>query len=459
MVNFPFAALLLLVAVRELVEAVDCIDGWKQGDGVGDNQVMATGSTLTKEACAVLVTGGTVTACSGSNGATQFAYGGCFCEFGMKDFQDNGDGAMTCLISGEYENQPIPWVWIIVGFLGLNCVVCGCLLGAYYKHAISDKWSSFKRDCGVQDEDEKALNVVEEFLRVTPNYWKNQDLSKNFDTRCPPSKEMQDQLQMLLNSTWKEVSTRDRLDGRIPNGLVLLECIQVENRDLWLKYLKAKDRIQKRRIGGVTPVGGPTRAKVDMSRATMLGRGGVAASYQAAPKNKKLAALLNKPEYSAASAEGECKTSANMSRKMLKRIDKSVNEYYLFHGTTPEGAFGILETGFKLSFVGSHRGTMFGRGCYFAECSSKSDEYAKAGEGQLAGIYGVLVCRVACGELFRVTKSDHKIIQQALDSGMYDGVLGDREASVGTYREYVVFSEDLIYPEYIILYRRDYPKE
>ena len=46
-------------------------------------------------------------------------------------------------------------------------------------------------------------------------------------------------------------------------------------------------------------------------------------------------------------------------------------------------------------------------------------------------------------------------IDAAMASGDYDAVLGDREASVGTYREFVVFSEDLIYPEYFILYTRE----
>ena len=53
-----------------------------------------------------------------------------------------------------------------------------------------------------------------------------------------------------------------------------------------------------------------------------------------------------------------------------------------------------------------------------------------------------------------VVKVHMVAIEQALKSGSYDAVLGDREASVGTYREYVVFEEDLIYPEYVVLYKR-----
>merc|ERR1712110_811648 len=74
-------------------------------------------------------------------------------------------------------------------------------------------------------------------------------------------------------------------------------------------------------------------------------------------------------------------------------------------------------------------------------------------------IFVMLLCRVVAGEIFRVTKSDHEAIQEALDSGKYDSVLGDREASVGTYREFVVFNERHIYPEYKIFYERFWPDD
>ena len=106
--------------------------------------------------------------------------------------------------------------------------------------------------------------------------------------------------------------------------------------------------------------------------------------------------------------------------------------------------------------AGTSAGTMFGHGAYFAEMCSKSDEYAKDGTDLYDGIYALLLCRVCCGEMFRVLKSDHKAIDAALESGRYDAVLGDREAAVGTYREFVIFEEDLIYPEYVVLYTRRY---
>ena len=53
--------------------------------------------------------------------------------------------------------------------------------------------------------------------------------------------------------------------------------------------------------------------------------------------------------------------------------------------------------------------------------------------------------------------SVHGIAKAAADSGSYESVLGDREASVGTYREFIAFSEKQIYPEFLVLYRRLMP--
>eukprot|EP00415_Alexandrium_ostenfeldii_P004928 UN4928 len=44
----------------------------------------------------------------------------------------------------------------------------------------------------------------------------------------------------------------------------------------------------------------------------------------------------------------------------------------------------------------------------------------------------------------------------ARNANACDIVLGDREAVVGTYREFVVFDERLVYPEFVILYEREY---
>lgn len=40
--------------------------------------------------------------------------------------------------------------------------------------------------------------------------------------------------------------------------------------------------------------------------------------------------------------------------------------------------------------------------------------------------------------------------------GPYDCVLGDREKLRGTYKEYVIFDSEGLYPEYVIEYERIY---
>eukprot|EP00913_Durusdinium_trenchii_P013169 g12361.t1 len=103
------------------------------------------------------------------------------------------------------------------------------------------------------------------------------------------------------------------------------------------------------------------------------------------------------------------------------------------HGTSPDGALGITDSGFRLDLTGSHAGTM----------------YSSAGEGIYEGVYAMLLCRVCCGQMLRMLRPDPALVQQAIATEQASAVLGDREASVGTYREFVVFDSSQVYPEYV----------
>lgn len=251
-------------------------------------------------------------------------------------------------------------------------------------------------------------------LLKAPGYWTNQDLGAGFNERLDVPEAFQAQVQRLLDGTFRAVRTRDR-SGAVPSRLRLLKCHRVENSEMWARFLKAKAKLSSNRANGIASI-------------TELGDGTV----------------------------GTVRTQEHLDEQVTGHLDTSVNEHYLWHGTTPEGAIGISTDGFKMAFAGSNAGTYFGRGCYFAECASKSDEYARAGDSILAGVYALLLCRVVCGSLFRITTPDQAAIDVALATGKYDSVLGDREASVGTYREFVIYEEDLIYPEYVILYERKF---
>lgn len=271
------------------------------------------------------------------------------------------------------------------------------------------QWGKLVRWCDASATQEEDSS---DHPRHVPPYWTNQDLTVSFNQRSEVSEVFREQIQRLLDGTFNGVRTRDR-SGSVPSSLRLVKCHRVENSGIWARYQRAKEQIQQRRLDKVVPV---SELRGD----------------RAAP----------------------VKTQEYLDEEVASHLDQSINEYYLWHGTTPAGAIGISTDGFKLKLAGSHAGTYFGNGCYFAESSSKSDEYAREGDDLLAGIYALLLCRVSCGSLFRTTQPDETAIQNALRSGEYDAVLGDREASVGTYREFVIYEEDLAYPEYVVLYER-----
>merc|ERR1712190_597402 len=134
-----------------------------------------------------------------------------------------------------------------------------------------------------------------------------------------------------------------------------------------------------------------------------------------------------------------------------RKYGNPTGQAYLFHGTNPTSAVAILGTSFKVDFAGKTAGTMFGPGVYLAEASSKADEYARddAG-GEFDGLYAVLLCRAVLGRPFITQKPGNYM--DKVTSGEYDVVLGDREAAVGTYREFIFFDEGAIYPEYAVFY-------
>ena len=80
-----------------------------------------------------------------------------------------------------------------------------------------------------------------------------------------------------------------------------------------------------------------------------------------------------------------------------------------------------------------------------------------------AGVRTILVCRATLG---RMLYTDEKMpnvgdlerhcgYKQAQGKGHYDSVLGDREKCSGTYREFIVYDDDFVYPDFIVKYRRE----
>jgi len=57
-----------------------------------------------------------------------------------------------------------------------------------------------------------------------------------------------------------------------------------------------------------------------------------------------------------------------------ENLEAEINEYYLIHGTNEVYVKSIEMQGIDSRFAGDK--TMFGRGAYYAESSTKADQYA-----------------------------------------------------------------------------------
>jgi len=211
-----------------------------------------------------------------------------------------------------------------------------------------------------------------------------------------------ERVQELIDDTFRNKITKDRR-SEMPISLQVMAVVRMENIALWKKYAAQREKIRKaRRCSGV--------------------------------QNSKWQEQTVPP-----STAGS-----------LHCLDEDVQESYLFHGTDANAALQIQHHGFCLDYA---RKGLFGAGIYCAEAASKADEYA--GDDK-EDFHVMLLSRVVRGVVHRVEQPDGDL-HKKLNRRKYDSVLGDREAAVGTYREYVVYNEAQAYPEYAVIYRRIFP--
>ena len=237
-----------------------------------------------------------------------------------------------------------------------------------------------------------------------PHYWKHTSGSFHEENDSMYVKNIAHD---LLNGTKLDKATFDRarLGGRqLPGGFKIVKAIHVEDSALWRRYINKCKEINKK-SGAIKPI----QVKID--------------------------------EY--------------LPQDMFESLNEEVNEVYLFHGTSMEAAKSISKTGFKIELAGKAAGTAFGKGAYFAERSTKSDEYTVAETVNGESHYAMLLCRVCLGEIYRIIDFDLSAERHVLESGgRYHSLLGDREASSSqSYREFIVYEEDQVYPEYVIIYK------
>lgn len=167
-------------------------------------------------------------------------------------------------------------------------------------------------------------------------------------------------------------------------------------------------------------------------------------------------------------------------------LDESSNEYYLFHGTKWDVINKIKKRGFD-ERVGSVNG-MFGAGIYFAEISSKSNQYIPCPQclggaifspnpvcncKEMKESFGMIVCRVLLGDVHISIEYEESKYKGEKDNpirrpppkqsnglDLFDSILAESKINGGTklnHREFIVYDRLQVYPEYIIYFNRVAP--
>jgi len=255
-----------------------------------------------------------------------------------------------------------------------------------------------------------------------PEYWVKvwDNAHGDFNELVPLNRVEVSQFQKLVDQTYSNVWTRDRkkhnpTSPNVPQGYCVKKVLRNENSSNWREY-------------------GCRRAEL-LTRMQEEEEKGLCGPRHLISNVKSMVAW---------------RSIAGMKET---RLEEHCNEWYVFHGTSPNTAKQICATDFHIGCAGSNTGTLYGRGLYFAESITKADEYARV---DTEGSFAVLMCRVLGGRVLYTDEEEpdpQKLLSSCLE-GPYDSVLGDREACRNTYREFVFFDTEDVYPEYIIHYQR-----
>jgi hypothetical protein len=141
-------------------------------------------------------------------------------------------------------------------------------------------------------------------------------------------------------------------------------------------------------------------------------------------------------------------------------LDATINEFWLWHGTTHETAGILARTGFDERMA--NLGGLYGAGSYFADAMCKSNQYASQSNDQ--GEFCMLYCRVTMGAAYKTTtehtqqrrpplnRDDPRGAGASFDSIFAQSGVGRKGSQV--HNEFVCFRDYQIYPEFIFRFTR-----
>ncbi|XP_069130993.1 protein mono-ADP-ribosyltransferase PARP15-like isoform X2 [Argopecten irradians] len=148
---------------------------------------------------------------------------------------------------------------------------------------------------------------------------------------------------------------------------------------------------------------------------------------------------------------------------LYEDIFPEINEHYMFHGTKPDVLQTVLRQGLDCRM--GNENAMFGMGIYGAETSTKADQYTDHKQQRSNGSKKMLLVRMLLGNMFvcndanptKYRKPPCRKTSCLRDNctnghGHFDSVVGDGH---WLFREFVVYTAEQCYPEYVITYHRE----
>mmetsp|Transcript_90949 Transcript_90949/g.208291 ORF Transcript_90949/g.208291 Transcript_90949/m.208291 type:complete len:360 (-) Transcript_90949:290-1369(-) len=158
-------------------------------------------------------------------------------------------------------------------------------------------------------------------------------------------------------------------------------------------------------------------------------------------------AAPSRPEAVPSFCEAMTRKWANRLLRANERPDLECGEELLWHGTSAEKSVSIIKFGFDQTKCQRSR---VGQAVFFAESITKADEYTDC-DHKIAWLVRVRVNRPAVSTARDPGSEERSLRQRAQQST--GCVLLDRQAAVGTFREWAMLDGSQTLPEFIVSYK------
>jgi len=252
----------------------------------------------------------------------------------------------------------------------------------------------------------------------------------------PLSEEELGSFQAFVDATFVRRHVFDPTADSVPSKLQLVKGFHIQNLDAWKRFEARTDQIKSE-----------------------------AASKPTDAPNYRLKTML---------------TRDLLGKDPKFELDAESNTEWLWHGASIEAAKAIARGDARMDKAGDRVGRDFGLGLYFAESCSKSDEFSEPDdEGQRC----LLLCRVTLGSVYHFpsqfqrnalefyvercfANGEHSVLRERPDSepdcrgqnamGVFSGQPREGSQDDVKLREFTVYDDCQVYPEYMLIYKRCY---